>query len=713
MPSRDSQASPLDRLLRWCFGAADVEGIRQDDQRRALYICITAFCTIFLNILLLSVELDEGFAIRAYLQLILLIVSVGLFFITRTGRYHPSLVRIYIGAIFFTVLVQILYERDANSLFYLLFLPPVAVFLFGAREGVAWSALAGLIVLPSLAIPGYFSNPISADFYIYYSIAYLSMSILAPVFESLRAHSQQMLEAERDELIKTQQELAESEGRFRAFSELASDWLFEMDENLVYTYMSPRLLELMGVDASGQNLSDLSIQLEGELASLSGMLKGLEIKNQQVSFPDYSGNRVFALFNAKPVHDKDGKFKGYLCAGKDITNIKQAEEELREKEQTLHHNQKLEALGQLTSGVAHDFNNLLTVVGGNLELLSSEALPAEQRSKVEASARAVGRAAQLTGQLLSYARKQELDPQPIKVDDLVARLTEMFSRTLGGAIDLQTECPTEIWLCQADEGQLEIAVLNLALNARDAMSGKGRLIFRAENYVQIDLEKPLQHGEYVRLSVEDSGVGIGKDEITRIIEPFYTSKPTGQGTGLGLSMVYGFAQQSGGCLEIESQPGIGSTFSIFLPRALSLPAERSIESSAADPLGKCTVMVVEDDLEVLNVIILVLESAGLDVLSASNGEKALQMLGSVDVDLVISDLMLGQGMSGVEVAEALSNRWPTMPFLLISGNADHLLSISELEQHAGNLLRKPFRNQQLIAAVREKLNQPQDQDVAI
>ncbi|MFT7245632.1 MAG: CheY-like chemotaxis protein [Candidatus Azotimanducaceae bacterium] len=386
-----------------------------------------------------------------------------------------------------------------------------------------------------------------------------------------------------------------------------------------------------------------------------------EIKNHQVSFLNYEGNRVFALCSAQPVHDKNGKFKGCIGAAKDITSIKRAEEELREKEKTLHHNQKLEALGQLTSGVAHDFNNLLTVVGCNLELLENAALPAEHRSKV----------------------------------------------------DFQTECSTEVWLCQADEGQLEIVVLNLALNARDAMSGKGRLILRAKNHVQMDTDESLRQGEYVRLSVGDTGVGIEEDEMTRIIEPFYTSKPAGQGTGLGLSMVYGFAQQSGGCLEIESQPGVGSTFSILLPRAYGPALASPEESSTSDPLDKCIVMVVEDDIEVLNVIILILKSVGIEVLSALNGEEALQMQGTVNVDLVISDLMLGQGMSGVEVAETLSDRWPGMPLLLISGNADHLLSKSELEQYKPSLLREPFGNQQLIAAIREKLNQQQRQDVAI
>lgn len=300
------------------------------------------------------------------------------------------------------------------------------------------------------------------------------------------------------------------------------------------------------------------------------------------------------------------------------------------------------------------------MVGGNLELLENAALPAEHRSKVEASARAVDRAAQLTKQLLSYSRKQELDPQPIKVDVLIGRLAEMFSRTLGGTVDFQTECSAEVWLCHADEGQLETAVLNLALNARDAMSGKGQLILRAENHVQIDSDKSLQQGEYVRLSVGDTGVGIGEYEMTRIIEPFYTSKPNGEGTGLGLSMIYGFAQQSGGCLEIESKPGVGSTFSILLPRVHGVSVEQPVESYALEPLGKCTVMVVEDDPAVLNVIVLILKSVGIDVLSAPNVEKALQMLDSVNVDLVISDLMLGQGISGVEVVQTVGDRWPTV-----------------------------------------------------
>jgi signal transduction histidine kinase/ActR/RegA family two-component response regulator len=504
---------------------------------------------------------------------------------------------------------------------------------------------------------------------------------------------------EREQLLAAQAELKNSESRFKAFSELASDWLFELDKDLTYTFATSRGLEIMAAP-NDIKLSELRTDML-ERDVLADMLQGKEIHNEQVSFYDYNGKLVHVLFSARPLHDAAGVFTGYIGAGTDITGMKQAEEALRKKEQELQHIQKLEALGRLTSGVAHDFNNLLAVIGGSLEMLEGEQT-AKDRSKIEASLRAVNRAAELTQQLLSFARKQALEPKNVQLAAVFNNVTQMCNRTLEASIKVETSLEEDVWDCYADVGQLENALLNLILNARDAMHGKGVIRLAARNVAMTEGE--LAPGDYVEIAVQDTGHGIANDDLERITEPFFTTKPSGQGTGLGMSMVYGFAQQSGGKLKTSSTIGEGSTFSILLPRGEVAQAVHSAQKRDQSLL-QGTVLLVDDDPAVMKVLCLGLERMGLTVHGFASAEEALEALPMIQPQVIITDLMLGEGMNGVQLADVVAANHGNLPVILVSGNPDQLLQGEAYQRYAKNLLSKPFSQQKLAALVREKLEE--------
>ena len=692
----------LTKILTWGIGPlpGDKDGeLHEVGVRRVIFTTVALF-NIPLILVYLVLESELGLALRQVLQGLGFAVALVCYSLSRFGSYHINISRVLFGYLFFMAFFQIYVDQEIEALMYLMLIPPLSYMLFGQREGSVWSFVVFMLALPA-------ALPADAK---YFLMTYISMTLLGLLLEGIRdkavvdaKKSKQESIDEHRRLSAVQQELEESESRFRAYSELASDWLFEMDENLTYTFATARLFELLGGNIEGSNVNDLSIELEGDGSALEPMRRGEEIINAQVSFRNYRGDRVVALFSAKPLHDKDGKFTGYIGAGKDITSIKQAEEELREKDQTLHHMQKLEALGQLTSGVAHDFNNLLTIIGGNMELLELGDLGIKELRMVQASTRAVDRAGELTQQLLSFSRKQELDPKPVRVSDVFDRLMLMFGRTMEGSIKSEVELGEDIWDCHADEGQLENAILNLALNARDAMSGRGKITLGAENFRNDEQDAQIPVGDYVRIWVEDTGVGIDQAELGRIMEPFYTTKPVGQGTGLGLSMVYGFARQSHGTLEASSQLGKGSVFSMYLPRSLGRPDAGQLEPATPEQIvGR--VMVLDDDPDVLNVLRMGLEKMGLEVAVYETAEMGFANIETKSPQLIVSDLMLGEGINGAEFADLVMQYYPRIPVLLISGNADQLLSEEDFQRHSINLLRKPFSYHKLREAVQSRLH---------
>jgi two-component system, NtrC family, sensor kinase len=369
-----------------------------------------------------------------------------------------------------------------------------------------------------------------------------------------------------------------------------------------------------------------------------------------------------------------------------------------EAEEALKHGQRLEALGQLTGGVAHDFNNLLTVIRASADLLRRPDLPEERRLRyVDAISDTVGRAAKLTAQLLAFARRQTLKPEVFDVGRCVTTLSEMIGTLTGSPIEIVTGMPDESCCINADAGQFETALINMAVNARDAMDGKGRLTLTVRTVAHLPGPAPRPrspHG-YVAVSVDDTGVGIPQDQLGRIFEPFFTTKKVGQGTGLGLSQVFGFAKQSGGEVMVTSEVGKGSTFTLYLPRVSGGGRPQEIPAEDAPPVGGhgVSVLVVEDNIEVGTFATDALTQLGYVTTLVSNAMDALaELTGNAGrFDVVFSDVVM-PGMTGIDLAREIRRRDPDLPVVLTSGYS-HVLS-----QHGSygfELLQKPYSIEQL------------------
>ncbi|MEM7166710.1 MAG: PAS domain-containing protein [Planctomycetota bacterium] len=375
---------------------------------------------------------------------------------------------------------------------------------------------------------------------------------------------------------------------------------------------------------------------------------------------------------------------GIACNCRDVTDRKHAEECLRQL-------QRIDALGQLTGGIAHDFNNLLSVIVGNLELLRSD--PTTGPGSIEGALEAAQRGASLTNQLLSFARKQSLDPVPIELSALVARMQDMLSRTLGDGVKVEVDLSANLWRCLADRTQLESALLNLALNARDAMPDGGAVTIGAENTTASDAGTN-RSGEFVCLSVCDTGVGMDRVTLQRIFDPFFTTKAVGQGTGLGLSMVHGFASQSGGFVRAFSELGVGSTFKLFLPRSTN-EVETTDDSEACVGDGNGLVIaLVEDDASVRRATTQMLEEIGYRVTAFETAEAASRAIATGErCDLILTDLLLAGGESGLELIDDARSQRPDQSVLLMTGYSEHAVP------QGVSVLRKPFTLKRLASAV--------------
>ena len=369
-----------------------------------------------------------------------------------------------------------------------------------------------------------------------------------------------------------------------------------------------------------------------------------------------------------------------------------------EAEEALKHGQRLEALGQLTGGVAHDFNNLLTVIRASVDLLRRPDLPEARRLRyIEAISDTVSRAAKLTGQLLAFARRQTLKPERFDVRQNVQTLGEMIATLIGSRIEIFTQVPDQPCLINADAGQFETAIINMAVNARDAMDGAGRLtiaVRRAEELPSPGAHPPSPYG-YVAVSVEDTGIGIPPDSFGRIFEPFFTTKEVGQGTGLGLSQVFGFAKQSGGEVAVASEVGKGSTFTLYLPRAVGDGRPQSLLTDDAPPVdgSGMAVLVVEDNVEVGKFAADALTQLGYTATLVGNAADALEELTAdpTRFDVVFTDVVM-PGMSGIELAQEIRRLRFDLPIVLASGYSQVL---SQQGSYGFELLQKPYSIEQL------------------
>jgi PAS domain S-box-containing protein len=375
--------------------------------------------------------------------------------------------------------------------------------------------------------------------------------------------------------------------------------------------------------------------------------------------------------------------------------------ERQRTEEALRQSQKLEAIGQLTSGVAHDFNNLLTDVLGNLELLERRLKSEGSLRRLRSARAAAERGARLTHQLLAFSRKQHLAPTPLDLNRLVSDASDLLFRTIGATVRIETVLTEGLWPALADHTQIELVLLNLAINARDAMPAGGRVTIRTANISRRDAPPDLRPGDYVLISVADSGEGMTDEVLSKAVEPFFTTKEMGKGSGLGLSMVHGVATQSGGGLRIDSRVGRGTTVNVYLPRSRRPSATaRERDTPLATVHKGATILVVDDDPGVREVAVSSLESFGYRLLAAENGLAALDILkGTERVDLLLVDMAM-PGMNGVEVIRRARERHPGLRALLVSGYAD-IAAFSPAE--GDPVLQKPYRLAQLADSVAEAL----------
>ena len=375
--------------------------------------------------------------------------------------------------------------------------------------------------------------------------------------------------------------------------------------------------------------------------------------------------------------------------------------ERQRTEEALRQSQKLEAIGQLTSGVAHDFNNLLTGVAGNLELLERSLKSEESLRRLRLARGAAERGARLTQQLLAFSRKQRLIPTSVDLNQLVSEASDMLFSTIGATVRIETVLTQPLWPALVDPTQIELVLLNLAINARDAMPNGGRLTIRTTNVGRGQAPSCVPPGDYVLISVVDTGEGMTSEVLGKAVEPFFTTKEVGKGSGLGLSMVHGVATQSGGGLVIDSKVGRGTTVNVYLPRARrASAATRELEHRSASPGSRATILIVDDDADVQEVTVTSLESLGYRTITAENGPAALDALARADhVDLLIVDMAM-PGMSGVELIRRAREHRPGLRAMLVTGYAD-LTAFSPDESDL--VLQKPYRLERLASGVIEAL----------
>jgi PAS domain S-box-containing protein len=401
------------------------------------------------------------------------------------------------------------------------------------------------------------------------------------------------------------------------------------------------------------------------------------------------------------------------CTGRDITQVRAAEEELQKAQEALRQSHKMEAVGQLTGGLAHDFNNLLAGIGGSIEViraLVNRGRIDELDRYITAALKSTRRAAALTQRLLAFSRRQTLDPKPLDMNRLITGIEELIRGTVGPDVSLEVLGVPDLWLTKVDPSQLENALLNLCINGRDAMAPEGGRLSVATANQALDeraaRDEGLSPGQYVRLSVTDTGSGMSPEVIERAFDPFFTTKPLGEGTGLGLSMVYGFAQQSGGQVRIRSEVGKGTTMAIYLPRHLgSLEHPQAHLSPAAADLGQGeTVLVVDDEHTIQMLIRDVLVENGYVPLEAADGPAALRFLQSdTRIDLLITDVGLPGGMNGRQVADAARVRRPDLKVLFITGYAESAVMGHTHLEPGMEVLTKPFELEVLARRVRNLL----------
>jgi PAS domain S-box-containing protein len=505
--------------------------------------------------------------------------------------------------------------------------------------------------------------------------------------------------------VKLRRELEAAHAVNRRIFETSLDLILVVDPKGNLIRVSPSSLAILGYRPE---------EMEGRSATDFLYPEDLENTRSEMRLARRAG--VMRYFDCRYVH-KDGRVvplswsgvwsqpeRQHFFIGRDMTERVAAEERQRRS-------QRLEAVGQLTGGIAHDFNNLLSVVIGNLDLLEDRVRADPEAAPLAAKALdAALRGAELTRQLLAFARRQSLDAKVVALNDRVSATMDLLKRTLGEQIKIETALAPDLWPTLVDPAQFEAALVNLAINARDAMrsaKGGGRLVIETAN-VRLDEDYARENvdvvpGDYVMVAVSDIGAGMTPEVVARVFEPFFTTKPPGEGTGLGLSMVYGFIRHSQGHIKSYSEPGLGTTVRLYLPRTRGVAEAMSAPEAAARPAGGAgeRILVVEDNPDVRRVVLAQLQGLGYRTIEADNADAAIALLNRGEaVDLLFTDIVMLGRMNGAELAHAARALRPGLKVLLTSGFAKAAMEDGPHAAEFKNLLSKPYRKAELAARLR-------------
>lgn len=493
--------------------------------------------------------------------------------------------------------------------------------------------------------------------------------------------------------------LKESERHFRLFVSGVTDYaLYMLDPTGIVTNWNAGGQRIKGYrpeEIIGQHFSRFYSAAD-QAAGRPARALQLAVENGRYEEDGWrvrkDGTFFWASVVIDPIRDEDGKLLGFAKITRDISERREAQLNLEKIQRQLAESQKLDALGQLTGGVAHDFNNLLMIISGNLHTLRQIAgNDAKGLRAVQAIETASQRGASLTRQLLTFARRQSVNPQTVDPADRIHSVREVLDAALGGSVQLVIDVADGVWPVMVDAAEFETALVNLVINARDAMPDGGSVTVGASN---IYLDDGIRKGDHVAIKVEDTGVGIAPDIAVKVFDPFFTTKAVGKGTGLGLSQVHGFAHQAGGTVTVASELGKGTAFTICLPRS-----ERPIDSAEVEvsAIGSGTVLLVEDNPEVANASAGLLEQLGYSVRWVSDADAALREVERDGIDLVFSDIVMPGKMDGLSLARAIKQKRPALPILLATG-------YSEAAQNARTdfpILRKPYQLHELSRALEQ------------
>ena len=528
---------------------------------------------------------------------------------------------------------------------------------------------------------------------------FLASDVIDAIYEDGQLVGFAKITRDITERNKAADALKESERHFRLLVNGVTDYaLYMLDPNGIVTNWNAGGLRIKGYSPEeiiGQHFSRFYSPAD-QAAGRPARALQLAVENDRYEEEGWrvrkDGTFFWASVVIDPIRDDDNKLLGFAKITRDISERREAQLNLEKIQRQLAESQKLDALGQLTGGVAHDFNNLLMVITGHVHMLKKIAgNDAKSLRAIQAIETATQRGASLTRQLLTFARRQSVNPQPIDLRDSIHSVREVLDTGLGSAVQLRINLEDGIWPVMVDPAELETALVNLIINARDAMPDGGSVSVRASN---VHIDNGTRKGDHVAIEVKDTGVGIPPDIMGKVFDPFFTTKPIGKGTGLGLSQVHGFAHQAGGTVAVASELGKGTTFTVCLPRGqLGIaPAEAETRSIASG-----TVLLVEDNPDVATASADLLEQLGYSVRWVSDAEAALKELDRDGIDLVFTDIVMPGKTDGLGLARAIKQKHPGVPILLATG-------YSEAARNAPadfSILRKPFRLHELSRALSE------------